>query len=152
MENKMIIGDPKTIAVHIDVTATSDDGYFKYGAFNFILNEKFIPGIGVYFTLNTILLNLKKSLFDIERTKKLQDIDEKIELTEEAIFSSNNPNIIQIDCSELWDCGCALSLGLHKDEEIIFYSSDHGATISKIHLPRGTMANLINKLPKVIDL
>ncbi|WP_218966241.1 MULTISPECIES: Imm42 family immunity protein [Snodgrassella] len=147
MEIEMIIGNPLEIAIQLEYVI---DYCSPSGFFNFVINDKLIPGKGVDTDLFVVIASLKESVnwYLQNEPKDIGDI--KLESMD---FSEGAPdNIIFLDCCELSDHGCVFWLGFDGDEERLFYSTDYEKTIQEQRYPKGTIANLINSLPNSFDL
>lgn len=138
----MIIGDPYRIAIQLEQL---DILCSPSGVFNFIINGLFIPGKGVTIDLYIVISSLKESL-DLGLKKYNADIG-TIPI-EKMDFSEGEPeNLIPLNVAELYDYGCNFWLGFDGNEERLIYTLDFENSFSENRFPRGTIEELIRKLP-----
>lgn len=122
------------------------------GMFNFIIDEKFIPGEGVAVDLYVTISFLKKSIND-ESIQDLPDIG-NVKL-DELDFSEELPHgIIELDtgAAEISGRGYWFYLGFDGEEERLIFTIDEGESYQERRYPRGTMKKLINSLPNADEL
>lgn len=143
----MIIGDPYTISIQIEQIDTLCS---PCGMFNFIINDKLIPGKGVTIDLYVIISSLKDSLalFSKESTLDVGSLP-----LENMDFSEGEPEgLIYLNSAGLYDYGCNFWLGFDGDEERLIYTLDYENTFQEIRYPKGTVEKLIQSLPPAEDL
>jgi len=144
----MIYGDPYEFAIDFDLTWKTDDGRWQYGAFNFIIDGKYLPGTVADTTYSSMRYLLCACIDDMvnagELGERIVDL-KKMDVGEEE-------NIVDIETGELDQEGVLLWLGYSGDEERLFYSGDLGQTYKEKRLPRGTVESVIRSLPKPEDL
>lgn len=144
----MIYGDVYLIGIQLELVGIYSN--CKCGIFNFIIDEKLVPGAGVNLDFFQIIETLKKSL-DYGLNKNMPDIG-AIPL-EQLDFSGEVPfGIIALDADPLYDYGCCFSLGFDRDEDRLFYTTDYEKTMQEKRFPRGTIERLIRNLPKYDEI
>ncbi|MGV3347125.1 hypothetical protein ACGVWS_15870 [Enterobacteriaceae bacterium LUAb1] len=147
MENKMIVGNALEIGVQLEYILSLSS---PSGLFNFIIDDKLIPGKGTVTDLFVVISSLKESL-KLHLNESIADIGGIV--LDDLDFSDGAPeNIIWLDGSELSDYGCVFWLGFDGEFERFFYSTDYEETIQEKRFPRGTIEKLINSLPNVEKL
>ncbi|WP_312142880.1 Imm42 family immunity protein [Pantoea septica] len=147
MKNKMIIGDPYKIAIQVeqlDVLCSPS------GIFNFVINDMLIPGKGVTIDLYVVISSLKESL-ESGLKKYINDIG-GVHI-DSMDFSEGEPeNLIPLNIAELYDYGCNFWLGFDGDEDRLIYTLDFENSFFENRFPRGTIKELIRKLPLAENL
>lgn len=147
----MIIGDDfLKIAIQIEFIIT--DYSSPSGMFNFIINEKLIPGESVTTDLYVAISFLKDSVRNelIENVKDIGNI-----ALDELDFSEGAPkNIIWLDTgvTEISGRGYWFYLGFNGDEERLIYTIDAGESYQESRYARGTLKKLIDNLPNSYEL
>lgn len=128
-------------------------GNHKYGKVKIIIGHNVFPkeDEGNY-TLQTVFSNLKESFLEkyYPSGKSNGEFGER-----EFILDKWNKlvlkDIFSIDVSELGGYSYINTLNLcmaySGDEERLFYSFDNGETFNEIRYPKGTVENIIMKLP-----
>lgn len=122
------------------------------GMFNFIINERFIPGESVVIDLHVAISFLKDSVSN-ELIKKTPDIG-KIELNE-LNFSEGAPDgVIWLDtgAAEISGRGYWFYLGFDGEEERLIFTEDAGENYQECRYSRGTIKKLIDNLPDANEL
>ena len=143
----MIIGNPYAIAIQIEKIDTLCS---PCGMFNFIINDKFVPGKGVTIDLYVVITSLKDGV-NVNPEKMVCEIGS---LPLEYIdFSEGEPeDLLYLNSSGLYDYGCNFWLGFDGDEERLIYTVDYEKTFHEARYPRGTIEKLIDSLPFSEDL
>ncbi|MEQ4454235.1 Imm42 family immunity protein [Kosakonia sacchari] len=142
MENKMIIGNALEIGIQLEYIIELSS---PSGLFNFIIDDRLIPGKGIVTDLYVVISSLKDSLNN-QLADGVIDIGE-IPL-DDLDFSNGAPeNVLWLDVSELSDYGCVFWLGFDREFERLFYSADFEKTIQEKIYPKGTIEKLVNSLP-----
>lgn len=136
-------GNQYDFAIHIDPIIHAEKRLWL-GAFNFIIDEVFIPGINVNFTLSSVVISLKYG-FECAIKNNIVDIGEK-NISFNEINLGTEANLIYLK-SELSDEKCLFRLGYSGNTERFFYSTDFGKTFKEKRLPRGTVEAVIRMLP-----
>ncbi|HEY0210186.1 Imm42 family immunity protein [Acerihabitans sp.] len=137
----MIIGDPYTIAIHIEQI---DIFCSPSGMFNFIIGDSLLPGKGVTTDLYMVISELKESLEKgINRNLKCIGNIPLCELD----FSHGEPDGLMLLSSELSDHGFVCWLGFDGNEDRFIYSLDNEKTFHEERYPVGTIEKLIKDLP-----
>lgn len=138
----MIIGNPYQIAVQleqIDILCSPS------GIFNFIINDRLIPGRGITIDLYIVISSLKESLSNGLKNKIPDVGDIPIKKMD---FSEGMPDkLISLNGAELHDYGCVFWLGFDGDEERFIYTIDFEENFMEVRYPKGTIEHLINSLP-----
>lgn len=151
----MIIGNPQEFGLHFEVFESDDVGGWKFGPFNFIMNDRFVPGFGTNWTLNTLFAELKFTTEDFNNCFKFDFISESPrELYRFAKIHSNSAGhgFLEIDIIELSDLGWEFFLFSAGKEERFIYTSDSGNTVYEKRMPKWTLMNLLNQLPPVASI
>ncbi|MBD2812632.1 immunity 42 family protein [Xenorhabdus sp. Vera] len=162
----MIHGNPTLFSISYEVIEYSEDHYWKFGIFNFIINDEIYPAKGSNYTLRMAFDYLKDSQTDILNCKII-DMPEYFDGTNElSLLAHSHGILLDIDpddmvLPELEPVGVFLSpleiadIGFYLfyylvdlDTEILIYSSDYGVNIKKVVLPRGTVIKVISELPR----
>ncbi|MBG3013418.1 immunity 42 family protein [Proteus faecis] len=160
----MIFGDPYDFAVIYEKVEESNDGYWKFGFFNFVIKDELFPAKGSNYTLHMAINYLKDSVEEIDNCRPLDDhsINEcelfgliahshiKILDTDPDDFEIIPSQPIGVDLSpvEISDVGFYLFYYIENgDYESLIFSKDYGVTISKVMFPKGTIKKVLNKLP-----
>jgi len=143
----MIIGDPYKIAIQMEQL---DILRSPSGIFNFIINDMLIPGKGVTVDLYIVISSLKESL---ESGLKKNKDDIGSASIDSMDFSEGEPeNLIALNVAELYDYGCNFWLGFDGDKDRLIYTLDFENSFSENRFPRGTIKELIRKLPLADNL
>lgn len=143
----MIIGDPYKIAIQMEQL---DILRSPSGIFNFIINDMLIPGKGVTVDLYIVISSLKESL---ESGLKKNNDDIGSASIDSMDFSEGEPeNLIALNVAELYDYGCNFWLGFDGDKDRLIYTLDFENSFSENRFPRGTIKELIRKLPLADNL
>ena len=129
-----------------------------YGSINFIIGEEIFPKkFDTHFTLGVVFGNLRasfeKKYYDVEGTDNVELGDRKVD--NHKLDSGEESNIFSIETTELGnkfgnDCSAnclRLSMGYSGDEERLFYSDDFGESYVEIRMPKGTVEDVIMRLP-----
>ena len=151
----MIIGNPQEFGIHFEVFESAEVGNWKFGLFNFILNDKLVPGFGTNWTLNTLFSELKFTREDFERAFKLDFIaGSEYELYSFAKSYSGQDKecFLEIDIMEISDFGWEFFLFSAGKEERFIYTSDGGATVHEKRMPKWSFMKLLNQLPPISTL
>lgn len=122
------------------------------GMFNFIINEKLIPGESVVVDLYIAISFLKDSVSD-ELIKKTPDIG-NVKLNE-LNFSEGAPDgLIWLDTgvAEISGRGYWFYLGFDGGEERLIFTEDRGENYQECRYSRGTIKKLIDSLPDANQL
>ncbi|RKS87569.1 immunity protein 42 of polymorphic toxin system [Orbus hercynius] len=122
------------------------------GMFNFIIDEKIIPGESVTIDLYVTISFLKDSIND-ESIQNIPDIG-NIKLNE-LDFSEGAPDgVIWLDtgATEISGRGYWFYLGFNGNEERLIFTVDAGENYQECRYPRGTIKKLIDSLPNVNEL
>lgn len=147
----MIIGDNFfEIAVQLEFMAS--DYSSPSGMFNFLINEKLIPGESVAIDLYVAISFLKDSV-NRELIESAPDIGNVA--LDELDFSEGAPEgIIWLDTgvAEISGRGYWFYLGFNQDEERLIFTTDAGKSYQEARYARGTVKKLIDSLPKSEDL
>ena len=144
----MIVGDPLSFAIQYEVCQAR--GKWKYGMFNFVIDEKLIPGVGCMWTLGAVFYHLK-SEFEEDWHKNIKEVGDG-PVTELDLPSGEAENVIYIHTAELADTGWQYALGYAGEEERFFYSNDGFLNTHEKRLRRGTVEAVIRSLPNHEDI
>lgn len=147
----MIIGDD-FFKIAIQIEFMISDYSSPSGMFNFIINEKLIPGEGVAVDLYVAISFLKDSVND-DLIENISDIGNVA--LDEIDFSEGAPEgIIWLDTgvAEISGRGYWFYLGFDGDEERFIFTKDAGKSYQEYRYMRGTIKNLIDNLPNSREL
>jgi hypothetical protein len=149
----MIIGNPQDFGLHLEVFETSE--YWKFGLFNFIIDDHLIPGFGTNWTLNSLISQLSFKSEHFERAFKLDFITDSAH--DLYSFAKNNSGssmegYLEIDITELSDTGCEFFLFSADKEERFIYTTNGGLTIHEKRMPKWSLMNILNQLPEISSL
>lgn len=138
----MIVGNALEIGIQLEYVIELDS---PGGLFNFIIDDKLIPGKGTVIDLYVVISSLKDSL----KSQLLEGVDDIGNIPLEKMdFSDGAPeNVVWLDACELSDYGCVFWLAFDGDFDRFFYSIDFEESIQEKRFTRGTIENLINALP-----
>jgi len=161
----MIFGQPFEFAVFYDVLEKTDDDCWKYGIFNFFIEDEIYPAKGSNYTLSMAMGYLKDSHQEVVdcQNKELdlsmddQALLEKLAHSHGMILDSD-PYDQELPDSEkvgvflspleIADTGFYLFYyPKDNNEEYLIYSSDYGNTVRKTVLSRGTVSSVLAQLP-----
>lgn len=122
------------------------------GMFNFVINEKLIPGESVAVDLYVAISFLKDSVNSevIETTSDIGNIN-----LDEMDFSEGAPEgIIWLDTgvAEISGRGYWFYLGFNGNEERLIFTTDAGKSYQEDQYARGTVKKLIDSLPNPEDM
>ncbi|PTU70391.1 Imm42 family immunity protein [Chromobacterium haemolyticum] len=132
----MIVGNVFEMGVQLEYVLSFNS---PSGIFNFIVDDKLMPGRGVVMDLYVIISSLKGSINDLEGVADIGGTS-----LEALDFSNGSPdNVVFLDVSELSDYGCVFWLGFDGEEDRFFYSLDYEETIQEKRFPRGTVEKLL---------
>lgn len=149
----MIIGNPQEFGIHFEVFETSE--YWKFGLFNFILDDKLVPGFGTNWTLNTLFAQLKFTREDFEKAFKVDFIGGSEYELYSFFKNYSGPDrecFLEIDIIELSDLGWEFLLFSAGKEERFIYSSDGGTTVYEKRMPKWSLMNLLSQLPPISSI
>lgn len=163
----MIYGLPYQFAVMYDVLDLSDDNYWQFGLFNFIIDDVLVPAVGSNYTINIAVNYLKDSLIEILEAKPLgiSNLESNQEIMQYIAHSHgiylaidgddlkllNNRTKCGVDLStiELTDVG--FYMFYYQDQnscnEFIIYTCDNGINVVRKEFAKGTIYHVINSLP-----
>lgn len=122
------------------------------GMFNFIIDERFIPGESIAVDLYIAISFLKDSMSD-ELIKGMPDIG-NVKLNE-LDFSEGAPEgLIWLDtgAEEISGRGYWFYLGFDGEEERLIFTEDAGENYQECRYSRGTIKKLIDNLPDANNL
>ena len=147
----MIIGDDFfKIAFQVEFMISNYSS--PSGMFNFVINEKLIPGESVAIDLYVAISFLKDSVNNeiIESASDIGNID-----LDDLDFSEGAPEgIIWLDTgvAEISGRGCWFYLGFNGSEERLIFTTDAGENYQESRYARGTVKKLIDSLPNSDEL
>ncbi|WP_434525448.1 immunity 42 family protein [Photorhabdus asymbiotica] len=160
----MIYGNPALFSIFYEVIECSEDNYWKFGVFNFIIDDEIFPAKGSNYTLRMAFDYLKDSQRDILNCNII-DIPKYFNKNNEmSLLAHSHGMLLDIDPEdmelpdakpigvflsplEIADIGFYLFYYLvDHDTENLIYSADYGTNIKKIVLPKGTVARVISEL------
>lgn len=147
----MIIGDD-FFKIAFQLEFMVPDYSSPSGMFNFVINEKLIPGESVAVDLYVAISFLKDSVNSevIETTSDIGNIN-----LDELDFSEGAPEgIIWLDTgvAEISGRGYWFYLGFNGNEERLIFTTDAGKTYQEDQYARGTVKKLIDSLPNPEDM
>ncbi|MEI9698437.1 Imm42 family immunity protein [Moellerella wisconsensis] len=147
----MIIGDD-FLKIAFQIEFIISDYSSPSGMFNFVINEKLIPGESVAIDLYVAISSLKDSICNelIESTPDIGNVD-----LDELDFSEGAPEgIIWLDTgvAEISGRGYWFYLGFNGDEERLIFTKDAGKNYQESRYVRGTIKRLIDNLPNSDEL
>ncbi len=122
------------------------------GMFNFVINEKLIPGESVAVDLYVAISFLKDSV-NSEVIESASDIGNIV--LDELDFSEGAPEgIIWLDTgvAEISGRGYWFYLGFNGNEERLIFTTDAGKSYQEARYARGTVKKLIDSLPNSEDV
>ncbi|WP_380181071.1 hypothetical protein [Kalamiella sp. sgz302252] len=147
----MIIGDDFfKIAFQLEFMVS--DYSSPSGMFNFVINEKLIPGESVAVDLYVAISFLKDSV-NSEVIESASDIGNIV--LDELDFSEGAPEgIIWLDTgvAEISGRGYWFYLGFNGNEERLIFTTDAGKSYQEARYARGTVKKLIDSLPNSEDV
>lgn len=161
----MIFGQPFEFAVFYEILEKTEDNCWKYGIFSFFIEDEIYPSKGSSYTLHMAINYLKDSLQEINSCKSVglslsENASELITQLAHShgILLDSDPDNLELPDSEalgvflspieISDVGFYLFYYLKdNDEECLIYSSDYGSTAKKTTLKKGTVNNVLQKLP-----
>ena len=149
----MILGDLPEFGIQFDVLTSSD--IWRFGSFNFIIDDTFIPGTGTNWTLNSAFASLKFTEQDFSDAFKN---DFTLETAHELYFlakshsGQNGKDFIELDITELSDTGLELFLFSDISHERLIYTTNAGITIYEKRLPKWTVMNVLKDLPSISSI
>ncbi|MCG7368705.1 immunity 42 family protein [Pantoea sp. ACRSH] len=147
----MIIGDD-FFEVAFQLEFMVSDYSSPSGMFNFVINEKLLPGESVAVDLYVVISFLKDSVNSevIESVSDIGDI-----ALDELDFSEGAPEgIIWLDTgvAEISGRGYWFYLCFNENEERLIFTTDAGKSYQEVRYTRGTMKRLIDSLPNPEDI
>lgn len=147
----MIIGDD-FFKIAFQLEFMVPDYSSPSGMFNFVINEKLIPGESVAVDLYVAISFLKDSVNSevIETTSDIGNIN-----LDELDFSEGAPEgIICLDTgvAEISGRGYWFYLGFNGNEERLIFTTDAGKSYQEDQYARGTVKKLIDSLPNPEDM
>lgn len=147
----MIIGDD-FFKIAFQLEFMVPDYSSPSGMFNFVINEKLIPGESVAVDLYVAISFLKDSVNSeiIETTSDIGNIN-----LDELDFSEGAPEgIIWLDTgvAEISGRGYWFYLGFNGNEERLIFTTDAGKSYQEDQYARGTVKKLIDSLPNPEDM
>lgn len=163
----MIYGLPYQFAVMYDVLESSDDNYWQFGLFNFVIGDIIVPARGSNYTINLAINYLKDSLNEILNTRPLDltNFSSSQEIMADIAHShglylatdrddvklSNDEHKKGVDLAdiELTDTGLYIFYyrEINSCNEFVIYTLDRGINVSIKELDKGNVYNVINSLP-----
>ncbi|ROP60164.1 immunity protein 42 of polymorphic toxin system [Enterobacter sp. BIGb0383] len=162
----MIYGNPYEFAVFYEILEKTDEGHWKYGLFNFFIEDEAYPSKGSNYTLGMALGYLKDSQEDIHLNGNVEkDLSENITdlitqlahshgllLDTDSIgfeLSDSEPLGVLLSPLEILDAGFYLFYySKHgEDKEYLVYTLDYGKTVKKTVFKKGIVNDVIALLP-----
>lgn len=161
----MIFGEPFEFAVFYELLEKTDDEYWKYGVFIFFIEDEIYPAKGSNYTLSMAMDYLKDSYQEVINcpNKGLDmSMDDNGLLKKLAhshgMLLDNDPE--DLDLPDLEKIGVFLSpleiadtgfylfyYPIDNNKECLIYSSDYGNKARRTILNRGTVSNVLIRLP-----
>jgi len=165
----MIYGKPYEFAIFYDVLEKTDDERWKYGLFNFFIEDEAYPSKGSNYTLDMVVKYLKDSRLDINLKSNIKirlpenitDVMAMLAHSHELFidtdpegfeFSESEPLGVFLSPLEIADVGFYLFYYFldDGDNEYLVYSSDYGCTVKQAIFKKGTVYGVIESLPDKI--
>lgn len=161
----MIFGQPFEFAVFYEALEKTEDNYWKYGIFCFLIEDEIYPTKGSNYTLHMAINYLKDSQQEINNCNSagLSLSENSSELLTQLAHShgmllDSDPDDLELPDSEtlgvflspveISDTGFYLFYyPKNNDEECLIYTPDYGNTAKKITLKKGTVSNVLQELP-----
>lgn len=147
----MIIGDD-FLKIAFQIEFLISDYSSPSGMFNFVIDEKLIPGESVAIDIFVAISSLKDSIGN-EIIKSTSDLGNTN--LDKLDFSEGAPeNIIWLDTgvAEISGRGYWFYLGFDGDEERLIFTKDAGKSYQESRYVRGTIKKLIDNLPNSDEL
>ncbi len=161
----MIFGQPFVFAVFYELLEKTEDNYWKYGLFGFIIEDEMYPAKGSNYTLSMAIDYLKDSQPEITHCKNNEILfpDSDLELLRKLAHShgmllDSDPQGLELRDAkplgvflsplEVSDVGFYLFYyPKDEDEEYLIYTADYGNTAKKAIFKKGTISNVFAQLP-----
>ncbi|TNH43822.1 immunity 42 family protein [Photorhabdus luminescens] len=163
----MIYGLPDEFAVTYEVCESSEDEYWQYGIFNFVIDDVIVPAIGSNYTLHMVINHLKDSLVEFPLCKKIdtsllsknKEIMEFIAHSHNILLDTDDDGLefpemeqqgIDLTPVEFTDVGFYIFYYItsNSEDEFIIYTCDRGLTVAIKRLKKNTVKNVIEQLPR----
>lgn len=165
----MIFGQPYEFAIFYDVLERSEDNYWEYGIFIFLIEDEIFPSKGSNYTLSMALDYLKDSQSEVISCE-YNGLDISMDAiallrilahSHGMLLDSDPPDLefpisekigVFLSPLEIIDAGFYLFYySGEKDEEYLIYSSDYGNTARSTVLTKGTVSRVLEAInPKML--
>lgn len=161
----MIFGQPYEFAIFYEVLEKTEDNKWKYGIFNFFIDDEIYPSKRSNYTLQMAINYLKDSQQEISSCKSVglslpentSELITQLAHSHGMLVDSDPHDFVLPDSEaigvllspvEISDVGFYLFYYQEdNDEECLVYSSDYGRTAKKTTLKKGTVNDVLQTLP-----